>query len=92
MSPEIVSKQTYDQRTDLWCVGILTFELLTGKPPFESKTQKTTEKRIKRCVIDYPGYLSKRARDFIGSFLKKNPYERMTLEEAEMHPFIIKNV
>jgi serine/threonine protein kinase len=91
MSPEIINKKLYDQRTDLWCVGILTYELLTGKPPFEAKNQRTTEQKIKKGVIRFPIYISNQAKNFIKSFLQKNPNDRMTLEEAENHPFIISN-
>jgi serine/threonine protein kinase len=91
MSPEIVSNMAYDQCTDLWCVGILTFELLTGKAPFEAKNQKVTEERIKRGNIIFPSYVSSVAKDFIKSFLQKNPNHRMKLEQAEQHEFIISN-
>ena len=91
MSPEIISKQAYDQCTDLWCVGILTYELLTGKAPFEAKNQKITEEKIKRGIIRFPHYISPQAEDFISAFLQKNPKKRMTLEQAEQHVFIISN-
>ena len=80
MCPEIINKKTYDNNVDLWCLGILTFELLTGKPPFEASSQKITEKRIKKGVIKYPRYLSNVAKDFIQGFLKRNPSQRMSLE------------
>ena len=91
MSPEILNKKTYDYRVDLWCLGILTFELLTGKPPFEAKNHKSTEKKIRKGVIQYPRYFSNEAMSFIKGFLKKDPSQRMTLEEAELHPFIMSN-
>lgn len=91
MCPEIVRKTRYDHRSDLWCVGILTYELLTGKAPFEAKTEKMTQKRIKGAKIVFPSYLSRVARDFVKSFLYKNPGDRMSLEEAEAHPFILSN-
>jgi aurora kinase len=33
-SPEIVKGKSYDQRTDLWAVGIMTYELIVGSIPF----------------------------------------------------------
>jgi serine/threonine protein kinase len=38
MPPEVMQGMSYDNRIDIWCVGILTFELLAGKPPFERKS------------------------------------------------------
>ena len=39
-SPEILNSQNYDFQVDIWCIGILTYELLTGKAPFSGKDKK----------------------------------------------------
>lgn len=39
MSPEqIVGAKTIDQRSDIWAVGVLAFQALTGRRPFEAET------------------------------------------------------
>lgn len=35
ISPEQLNNDFYDDKIDVWSVGILTYELLTGKAPFE---------------------------------------------------------
>ena len=35
-SPEIVEHKEYDESVDVWCIGVLTYELLIGKAPFEN--------------------------------------------------------
>ena len=35
LSPEMIISQGYDQRVDIWSLGILCFELLTGSTPFQ---------------------------------------------------------
>jgi serine/threonine protein kinase len=34
MAPEIVRGQTYDNRCDVWALGVITYMILTGRPPF----------------------------------------------------------
>jgi serine/threonine protein kinase len=36
MYPEMIEGQTHDEKVDLWSLGVLTFEFLVGKPPFEA--------------------------------------------------------
>ncbi len=39
-SPEIVQKQQYDNKIDIWNIGILTYELIYGKVPFEIRSEE----------------------------------------------------
>jgi serine/threonine protein kinase len=36
--PEMLNKKVYDKAIDIWSIGVLMYEFLTGKCPFESKT------------------------------------------------------
>ena len=38
--PEIVTGEFYDEKADIWCLGVLCYELSTGKAPFESNTNE----------------------------------------------------
>jgi len=45
MAPEIIRKIKYDEKVDIWSIGIITFILLTGMTPFDtqSKTKSLKE-------------------------------------------------
>ena len=42
LPPEMIEGELHDERVDLWTLGILTFEFLTGSPPFEAEGSKET--------------------------------------------------
>ena len=45
MAPEILTYQKYNSKADLWSVGIIPYEMLTGNTPYNSKS-------IYQLVID----------------------------------------
>lgn len=91
VSPEVIEKKPYDGSVDMWSIGMLTFELLTGRVPFKDANKQTHLSNIARCDpsdIVYPAWLKPEAKDFISRLLRKNPVLRMTVKEAIQHPFI----
>ncbi|XP_044855910.1 aurora kinase C-like [Mauremys mutica] len=46
LPPEMIEGKTHDEKVDLWCIGVLCYELLVGQPPFESSTHTETYRRI----------------------------------------------
>lgn len=93
LAPEMVNNDTHDTSIDLWCLGILTYEFLTGKTPFESKNRNMREayKRINSLKYSIPETVSPNAAEFISKLLVLNPEDRMDLNEALVHPFIVKH-
>jgi len=86
----MIDKSQYDKRVDIWSIGVLAFELMTGKPPFESDSFDETTTKIKKLTIEFPPYLSPEAIDFVLFILKINPSERPSLNQIVEHPWIQK--
>ena len=38
MAPEIFEKKPYDEKVDVWCLGVLLYELIHGKSPYKGNT------------------------------------------------------
>ncbi len=81
--------QLYDGKVDSWAMGILAFEILVGRAPFEQECKQTTCDLI--CYGDYvmPCFLSANARDFISRALCKKASARPTIAELLAHPWVL---
>jgi len=56
LAPEIVSRQGHGFEVDLWALGVLSYEMLVGCPPFEGQTKVGTGNQITTSIIqDRPG-------------------------------------
>jgi aurora kinase, other len=90
LAPEMISNVVHNSSIDLWCLGVLTYEFLTGRTPFEAKNRNMREayKKIGSLAYTVPDGVSSIASDFISRLLVLEPRDRMSLETALDHPFI----
>ncbi|GLH08896.1 Serine/threonine-protein kinase PLK4 [Gryllus bimaculatus] len=91
LPPEMVRGATHDEKVDLWSLGVLCYELLVGKPPFETPTYEETYVRISKAEYVYPPYVSSKARDLISKLLVVDPMGRLLLDAVLTHPWILEN-
>ena len=75
--PEMVKGDSYNETIDNWSLGILAFEFLVGKPPFEHSTKLDTLNSIIKEEIVFPTNLNKDAVDFIKLLIVKDPSKRV---------------
>ncbi|KAL6998362.1 Serine/threonine-protein kinase ATG1c [Sarracenia purpurea var. burkii] len=92
MAPEIMQLQKYDAKADLWSVGAILFQLVTGKTPFTGNNQiQLLQNIVKSTELHFPPHkkdLSSDCIDLCRKLLRRNPVERLTFEEFFNHPFL----
>merc|ERR1719158_1382615 len=88
-APEILNYQPYDAKADLWSVGVILFEMLTGKYPFPATDRRTLVLAISNRRPQPPRHLhlSRECWDLIDGLLQVNPALRPSHEELLHHPF-----
>ncbi|KAI1393721.1 kinase-like protein [Hypoxylon trugodes] len=84
------SDNYYDEKVDLWSLGVLTYEFLVGEAPFED-TPVMTQRRIAKADMTIPSFVSPEARDLIKRLLVLDPDKRIPLEAVQTHPWIMKH-
>lgn len=85
MAPEILRYERYDAKADLWSVGTVLYEMVTGRPPFRARNHVELLRKIEAAEdrVKYPreAVVSKELAKFIGKLLTRNPVERIRFED-----------
>jgi len=91
IAPEIIRGEKYGKAVDIWCLGILLYEMLFGYPPFYDKNK---EKLYKKAIFNEPEFnrspniaLPNEVKDFICKLLEKNPKNRIKITQVKEHEF-----
>ena len=87
LAPEIIKEQGHDERVDVWCIGVLLFELSTGNIPFQGNDIDTLKSNILKLKISWPRDININIKNLIMKILKLDPNARMPLSEMLQHPF-----
>ncbi|CAM9580133.1 unnamed protein product, partial [Discosporangium mesarthrocarpum] len=92
VAPEILMRRKYDQKVDMWSVGVITYVLLGGYPPFHDENQAKLFMKIKKGVyLFHPEFwsdISPEAKDLIKRMLTVEPSKRISADEALEHPYL----
>ncbi|KAK4350170.1 hypothetical protein RND71_029483 [Anisodus tanguticus] len=92
LSPEAVSDNVQECPADIWALGCIVLEMLTGKPPWDREEDNAedvlTKIRGGHEMPRIPDNLSKEAKDFLKGCFVRNPRYRWTAEMLLTHPFV----
>ncbi|GAB2291154.1 hypothetical protein Dimus_025413 [Dionaea muscipula] len=94
MAPEIIQNQKYDAKADLWSVGAILFQLVTGRPPFGGNNQiELFQNILNASELRFPEnalkVLHPNCIELCRSLLRRDPVERLTFEEFFNHKFLV---
>ena len=90
MAPELVIENQYDYSAEVWSVGILLFQILTGNHPFNGKNMQDLQNKLKKGVYKIPKHIriSCECMDFLHSCLRFESAKRKDWDALLKHPFL----
>lgn len=87
MAPEIMEYKKYSIKSDLWSVGVIIYEILVGKTPYEARNHMELLEKIHTTSVVFPRALevSLLCKELIRGLLQKNPADRIDWNEFFNH-------
>jgi len=91
MAPEVLKQTGYGRKADIWSVGCVALEMLTGRPPWP--TEDNFMSMLMKIAIspdlpEIPSGISEEAKGFIFSCLQKDPSKRSSARRMLQHSFL----
>merc|ERR1711862_341102 len=86
VAPEIIRKEKYDERADMWSVGVIIYLLLSGELPFSGINKYQLYRNILEGKVEFQGSswnnVSQDAKNLVLGLLDTNPNTRLTAKQA----------
>jgi serine/threonine protein kinase len=92
VAPEVLLTDDYTSKCDIWSIGVITFVLLCGFPPFFAENEKLTLTLVQKAEVVFPSPawddISEEAKVFVKYLLDEDPEKRPTATEALKHSWL----
>ena len=89
MAPEIIKKQKYNEKSDLWSVGVIMYQMLFGIRPYNAKNIMDLLNQIENKDLFIPkNKITHYCEDLLRKLLVKDYNQRITWKEFFIHPWI----
>ncbi|KAJ0394437.1 hypothetical protein ATCC90586_001035 [Pythium insidiosum] len=92
MAPEVFTGKSYSRMVDWWALGVMVYEMIDGRTPFNAKTNKLIKERITNVDLKFSPRFTEDAKDFVSRLLTKSETDRLGagphgFEHIKRHPW-----
>jgi serine/threonine protein kinase len=85
LCPEMVKESGHTPSVDIWCLGILLFEMVSGHTPFKAPTKEALMENISKGKIKFSSHISSPLRSLLQQILEKDPQKRISIKSIKSH-------
>ena len=90
LPPEIVKHKGASAASDIYGIGVMIYEMLTGSLPHYNEDIELLYNSIVKDQIAIPGFVSSEAKDLMKSLMHKKPEKRLNFSQIKKHSFFKK--
>ncbi|KDR20580.1 Calcium/calmodulin-dependent protein kinase type 1D, partial [Zootermopsis nevadensis] len=95
VAPEVLAQKPYGKAVDVWSIGVISYILLCGYPPFYDENDANLFAQILKGEFEFDSPywddISDSAKDFIRQLMCVDVEKRYTCRQALAHPWISGN-
>jgi cGMP-dependent protein kinase len=83
-APEVIASKGHSHAVDWWTLGVLSFELMVGHPPFESATPMQIYQKVSKGInkVAFPKKCPQNCEGFVKALCHQNPSERLPMKKG----------
>ncbi|CAK0795988.1 unnamed protein product [Prorocentrum cordatum] len=89
LAPEMIQGKGHDHTLDNWSLGVLLYEMLVGRPPFQSTNHVLLISKILSKEFNFPAFVPKPVIDLVSRLLQHEPRNRMSLDRVLQHQWLV---
>lgn len=93
MAPELLTGNQYDPKIDLWSLGTIAYQMVTGSTPYRAQNIKELKQKLREQAgkpLPLPKHTDPELVDLIQRLLCLDPRARIDFDELYTHPFVVR--
>lgn len=94
VSPEVLNGKHTSRATDLWALGCIIYQMISGLPPFRAGTEYLIFQKVLKVDMTFPDGFDSTANDLVSQLIQLEPSQRLGMQDKgdvydsiRNHPF-----
>ncbi|CAD8100839.1 unnamed protein product [Paramecium primaurelia] len=90
MSPESYLENKYSEKSDIWSIGVVYYQMLYGQCPWVINSESEFQESVSQLHFNRNVPISEESKDFLRRALQVDENQRLSLIEIDQHPLFLR--